>query len=220
MPSPNLTISEGLLDHLKKLFFLGLEDVVANDTLEGINGFTSFAIPAYIISVTIVEAFLNEMFISQAGRSYFRGSESSDFWRKMEWKKLTEKLVVLPEKYFGCSLPLDRGPYKDMKFLVDLRNDLVHYKMISDAPSYIKFLQDRKVTLTEPDNLWIINVSTIEGIRWAHNTVCQTLRTIGNCEGADIHLLLLRITSKSSFDSFPDSFIYDWLIERGVQIKR
>ena len=94
MPSINLTISEGLLDHLKRLFLLGLEDVVKNNALEGMNGFTSFAIPAYIISVTVVEAFLNEMFISQAGRSYFRGSEASDFWRDIQKEKLIKKLVL------------------------------------------------------------------------------------------------------------------------------
>jgi len=64
------------------------------------NGFTSFAIPAYIISVTVVEAFVNEMFIRQAGRSYFNGSESGDFWQDVERKELIEKLVVLPKKIF------------------------------------------------------------------------------------------------------------------------
>ncbi len=214
MPMINLTISEGLLDHLKRLFLLGLEDVVENNALDGKNGFTSFAIPAYIISVTVVEAFINEMFISQAGRSYFGGSESSDFWRDIEKEELINKLLILPEKYFGCSLPRGNRPYQDMKNLVDLRNDLVHYKMPPDAPSYIHFLQNRKVTLTEPDNLWVINVSTIEGIRWAHNTVCQTLRAISNCEKANTHPLLTSIIRKSSFESFPDSFIRDWLIER------
>jgi hypothetical protein len=92
------------------------------------------------------------------------------------------KLILFPQFAFGRTLPKDEKPYQDMQLLVMLRNELVHYKMNTKPPKFIKQLAQRGIAVRVPleqesggPHAWADRVSTLEGIRWANNTACETV---------------------------------------------
>lgn len=58
------------------------------------------------------------------------------------------------------------------------------------TPKYVKHLEDRGIALPTPprpekapdavgaDYAWVSKISTVEGIRWAYNTACTTIKEI------------------------------------------
>jgi hypothetical protein len=95
------------------------------------------------------------------------------------------KLILFPQFAFGQTLPKGEQPYQDMDLLVKLRNELVHYKMNTKPPTFIKQLAQRKIAMGVPAeeesgglHPWADRVSTLEGIKWAHNTACAIVMAV------------------------------------------
>ncbi len=192
------SISPDLVEHLRKLLSMSLDEIVSKKRSRmGINGHTRYAIPAYIIAVTALEAFTNEMFISPAGRSFYKGPEPES-WDVLERNGLSEKLIQLPRMYFGRTLQKGVRPHQDVQLLVSLRNDLVHYKMQFEEPRYITVLRKRGVILDMPNASWMSKALTSNGILWAHNTVCLIIQALGKCAD-DTHSLLKQMASHGFF---------------------
>jgi len=151
---------------------------------DGINGSTRYALPSFIITVAAVEAFLNESFLSSLGDRLLKGTGLDIVSREwIEERDLLTKLVLVPYLANTKTLGQAEHPYQDMKLLVRLRNDLVHYKM-GGRPHYVRDLAQRgiavRVSATEEEAgggpmPWVDRVSTSEGIRWAYNTACATV---------------------------------------------
>lgn len=148
----------------------------------------SLAIPAYILAVAAVEAFVNEVFLSdlalmtigswpgEAGDSALSGQAKS-----LERLPLPKKLIRVPQLYLGRSSDQSELAYQDMLLLTDLRHELVHYKMGKEPPKAVKILAERGIAFRVPPEWegggphpWADRVSTLEGIRWAYNTACGT----------------------------------------------
>jgi hypothetical protein len=80
--------------------------------------------------------------------------------------------------------PFDLGcpPYQDAFLLYEIRNELLHYNMPIEPtaqPTFIVGLQKRKIFLSD-EGAWISKASSLEGIKWAHNTACATIRDLGD----------------------------------------
>ncbi len=204
---------------------MALEDVTSGKVVKhGINGYSNHALPAYIMAVASVEAFINEVFLSQVYRMTIRESPlmnlPKDWTEKVE---LGVKLILVPQLLFGESFPRDAQPYQDMAMLIKIRNALVHYKMGSTPPKYIKPLEQRGIMLTSfgtkqgIHTAWIHKLSCSEGIRWAHNTACETVKALitfipeNSKEKFGIEL------SSTNFKPIAESYAVNWLKSRGIE---
>lgn len=182
-------ISGDLIAHVRLLYHMAKEKVQSMDSIAAKDVYgahlAQFAIPAFIVAVASVESFLNEVFLSDFALINFAESKlPADSAEKLE---LGLKLILLPHFAFGKTLHKDEPPYQDMALLIQLRNELVHYKMRVKPPKLVKDLAQRKIAVPVPHDQekggpipWADRVCTLEGIRWAHNTVCSTVDALVN----------------------------------------
>lgn len=192
MSKPTEAISINLLGYLKTLYQLGLEEFAyGRDYAGGIFGPTTHAIPAYIVAVTAVETFTNEMLLGPIGQS-FQTIKSQTFWGALENARLSDKLLFAPELHFKKTFSNDAPPYQDMHLLIKLRNSLVHYKMNNDVPKAVKDLRQRGIAISKSDIPWTSSISTTEGIRWAHNTVCEMMKEMIGFADKKSHPILVQ----------------------------
>ena len=219
-----VTISTTLIAHVRRLYDMALEDLASGHGVRrGINGFTNHALPAYVVSVSAVEAFVNEAFLGVFTRTIFKDSPLWIFpedW--LENLEVSAKLVLIPQLLFAKSFSRDTQPYQDMTLLIKVRNQFVHYKMKHEPPNFVKSLDDRRISLAAPasgsgtDYAWPHKLSSSEGIRWAHNTVCDVVK----------ELVSFAPTAKfrnspfgrlaQGFLPIPTSYAQDWLRKRGI----
>ncbi len=146
---------------------------------EGINVLTDWAPSAYVLAVACVEAFLNEMFLSPATEDFINSEVLKTI--SAEWLEKVDigpKLVIVPQLVSGRTFARNQQPYQDMQLLIKVRNAFVHYKMKFEIPSFLKPLQDLGIALKWEPMPWASALSTSEGIRWAHNTACCTMREL------------------------------------------
>jgi len=195
----------------------------------GINGYTDYAPPAYIISTAALEAFVNEVFISDWVRVTMRDSPMWNIPRDTLYRmELSLKLVIIPELLFQNSFSKGSPPYQDMTLLIRIRNEFVHYKMKMDPPKYLQTLDQRGISLSSPtvgegDYPWPAKLSSSEGIRWAHNTVCSVVHELVRFESIyksrnkskDKKITMAKDLA-TNFLQIPDSFAIDWLTKKGV----
>ena len=144
------------------------------------NAYTPHAFPAYVSAIAALEAFINEQFLGPFSRAQFRGAPLWELDREaIERLDLRLKVVIIPQLLVAKSLQRDRQPFQDFDLLIRVRNDIVHFKMDERAPRYLAPLSDRGIALTaadgpdSPDYPWPHKLSSLEAIRWAHNTVCR-----------------------------------------------
>lgn len=182
-------ISPFLIGHVERLYYMARDEIAQKDAPQNEEGphRSSLAIPAYILAVAAVEAFVNEMFLSQLALmtigSWPGGagdSTRSGMTKSLERLSLPKKLIRVPQLYFGRSLDRRELAYQDMLLLTDLRHELVHYKMGVEPPKAVKILAERGIAFRVPPEWeeggphpWADRVSTVEGIRWAYNTACS-----------------------------------------------
>lgn len=218
-----VTVSGDLIRHVRHIYEMALEDIASGKVVRrGINGYTHHALPAYVVSVAAVAAFINEAFLSFVAQGFLKGlplwNLPKDWLEKVE---LSHKLVLVPLLLFGQSFPRDSQPYQDMALLIKIRNDFVHYKMQGEPPRYLKPLDDRRISLSAPtkdqyiDYVWPHKLSTSEGIRWAHNTACEVVQATV-CFVTLEHYRRLLGSSADSFSPISDSYARDWLLARGI----
>jgi len=203
-----VSISSDLIQYLRDLYVTSFNDIVVrNGNAENINGFTRHAIPAYIIATSAVEAFLNEMFLSPAGRSFFKNiSDDTKYWEWLEKVELPYKLILIPQLFLNRTFATNKPPYQDMKELIKLRNELIHYKMAFKEPNYVKDMKQKKIALDDVGTTWTHNVSSLKGIWWAHNTICATIQELISFSTPETHPLLAQLNGHNFYDPWPESF--------------
>jgi hypothetical protein len=202
-------ISSDLLGYLRDLYATAFYAIISKSGNENTsNSYTKHAIPGYIIAVATIESFMNEFFLSPAGRSFFKNAPKNDaYWEDLERLSLLDKLITVPEIFLRQTFDTGKQPYQDMKQLISVRNELTHYKMGFEEPKFIKNLQHRKIALSEPGHTWTRNISTLKGIFWAHNTVCSTIQTMCHFATPETHPLLAGITGHSFYAPWTEAFI-------------
>jgi hypothetical protein len=95
----SVTISGDVIAHVRVLHKMA-QDVIANG---GTSDLTRLAIPAYILAVTAVEAFVNEVFLSDFGSLVL--GESRLLPDEAEKLDVRLKLILFPQFAFGQTLP-------------------------------------------------------------------------------------------------------------------
>jgi hypothetical protein len=183
------SISFELIMRVREFYAMAYQEISLDKRKQVIhdNGITDYAVPSYILSVASVESFINEIFLA-IGPNFFKDSSlvklPQNKFRSFRRKSLKYKLLELPNLAFDQEV-FKRGeqPFQDMSYLIDLRNSFVHYKMEIDPENKETFdyLVMSGIALNSPDGVnrfWASDLSTIEGIRWAHNTVLKIINSI------------------------------------------
>ncbi len=193
------TVSPVLISQVRRLYDTATEDIVARcrslkrvpGVVTAIERSTELALSAYILAHAAVEAFINEVFLSGFADMILGpwpgggGDDRTDISANLERLDLLTKLILVPHLRIGRSLNRGEQPYQDMALLTQLRNELIHYKMGYRPPRAVRILSQRGVALSVPPEqeeggpfAWTDRVSTIEGLRWANNTACATVRAL------------------------------------------
>jgi len=94
------------------------------------------AIITVVFSTMTLEAFINEYGILASSRSFFQNY--------LENLNLISKFIVLPKINNKPELETDKQEFQDLKWLINLRNDLTHFKM--------KEKSVQKIDMTTPIN--------------------------------------------------------------------
>jgi hypothetical protein len=175
------TVSADFITALELLFSTALAKVDPRVTPPQ---YTQYAIPAYVMAAAAVESFVNEMFLSGFAKMAL-GDTVVDDVPELERLDLLAKIVVVPQLIFGKTLARGEQPYSDMVILAKLRNEVAHYKMKYKPPSFVRTLAQRGIAVRVPPEQedggphpWANRVSTIQGIMWAHDTMCATARAL------------------------------------------
>lgn len=219
------TVSQDFIRHAREILRLCLNDVkTGGGRRQGINGFSFHALPTYVCAVAAVEAFVNETLLSQLPEMLIKDSALWSLPREWREKRIEigVKLVLLPQLLFGKTFARDTQPYQDMDLLIKVRNDLIHYKMSGRIPNYLKPLEDRGIALrdkgttkeTRAISPWPHKLTCTEGVRWAHNTACNTVRALfdfGTDGWKEVNQPLLE-----NFTPIPEADIIKWYEEEGI----
>ncbi len=182
----------------------------------GSNAYTPYAFPSYVCAVASVEAFINEQLVGHIARVVLRDSPlwnlGSDSLEKME---LLTKIIVFPQVLFGRSFRKNEQPFQDFAMLVRVRNDVIHFKMSMDAPSYLCALADRGIALTAPsaskgaDYDWPHRLSSTEGICWAHNVACRIVNSLVQFVPPE-HQRILGVTVQN-YGEIGEAELHEWV---------
>jgi hypothetical protein len=177
-------------------------------------GLVSKRYPAYFTAVASVEAFLYEYYLGICAKWAFK---DNPLWyipdSDLERWELQKKLLLIPQFLFRKTFDKGAHPYQDMQVLIQVRNYLAHYKMYEKAPKSFADLEQRKITLQDQQPgatfTWPVKLSCTEGVRWAHNTVCNTIKEL--LSFADDFPLGKEIFNEYQvYEPIPESAIIRW----------
>lgn len=160
----------------------------------------------FILSTTALEAFMNERIAISLMWCNRRlsinhpdnhGTVQDDIHHvkilnKIKMKDLRTKYLKLPELLWHTTFNKNDSPFRDFNFLVDIRNDIVHYKMPfyngdTVEPSWANELSSKGFFLNEPvitpplpfdegRRVLVEEICTRYAAKWAHNTTCAMIK--------------------------------------------
>jgi hypothetical protein len=182
-------ISFELIMRVREFYTMAYQEISSNERkqVSHDNGITDYAIPSYILSVAAVEAFVNEVFLA-VGIDFLKDSSFAKLPqdKRQEFQKasLGDKLIEIPTLAFDREV-FNRGrqPFQDMNYLIKVRDSFVHYKMgfETEYKGALDYLARKGIALNssdDPNRFWVLDLSTLEGIRWAHNTALKIIKDI------------------------------------------
>jgi hypothetical protein len=180
-----MTLSGSFMDSACRAYFRCIQDretgkVFVTDD----NNYSDNALDALILSVTALEAFINEVTLGPTAMMLNKKMEIIGEWvGKLD---VRTKYHVVPYLLWGNTFNRGSQPYQDFRTLVNIRNELVHYKMkpyeCGDMPECVMPLLQRGILLT-PANakvrcLWVSDISCSKTALWAHNTACRMANSL------------------------------------------
>ena len=212
------SISPEIILRVREFYTMAYQEIYENKRkqVKSDNGVTDYAIPSYILSTAAVEAFMNELFFA-IGLGFLKGSSfeklSQEEREVLRKASLETKLLRVPELAFDQKV-FEPGhqPFQDMSYLIKVRNSFVHYKMAIDAEhkGILDYLAKKGIAIDTPDGpnrFWVSDLSTFEGIRWAHNTIVKIIKEIiDTAVTTNRHPVLISMgkQSKSFFHEIPN----------------
>jgi len=201
-----------------------------NEKQNGENYYCTKFLDVFILSTPSLEAFINErMAISleickrrlELNDPINRDTIDSDrllvkTLSKMIRDSLREKYLKIPQLLWHKTFDVTNSPFKDFERLVEIRNDIIHYKMpfydeSNLEPAWAKYLSSRGLFLNEPvivppypipnenKRVWIEEICTYKAARWAHNTSCGMIKQFTEMSEGII---------RSITEDYSDYFVY------------
>jgi len=175
-------------------------------------------IDVFILSATTLEAFINERIAisleicrRRLALNHPVNKETVDSDRfhvkilnRMVRDGLREKYLKIPRTLWGKTFDVTKSPFNDFELLVQIRNDIIHYKMPfyeeqDSDPPWAKELSLKGFFLSEPviippfslpegnKRVWIDEICTLKAAQWAHNTSCSMIKQFSEMSEGIIH---------------------------------
>jgi len=179
------------------------------------------SLPAYVLAVAAVEALVNEICVAEHNWIFTR---SSPFWRqnrrRRERMPIRDKLLTVPRVLYGKTFDENAQPYEDMVRLVEIRNELMHYKMRAVYPEEVRWLAGEGIALPylggdETVHAWPDLLSCTEGIRWAHATACRTAQELAGFIASKLGEQRVEPYVRC-FREIPESAVREWYKSKGL----
>ena len=174
------------------------------------NYFSESFLDVYILSAMALEAFINERISIDLTltckrialkRPDVQGEENQTYLdphqkevlEMLKDQDIRTKYRMMPILLWRKGFDEGRSPFQDFVTLVEIRNDIIHYKMPfydeqDKRPKWVDRLKAKRIFLTEPvvrppeplpyegHRVWIDEICTFEGARWAYNTSCAMIK--------------------------------------------
>jgi hypothetical protein len=167
-----------------------------------INGFTSHALSAFMLTASIWESLLNWAFCSVWTRIYFGDAVAKrvvSLGDDLDRLSLLKRTYVLPLIAFEKSFDKSSSPFQDLQVLVGIRNQIVHEVQGRAPEKEIEVLRSRGCLLHDgerprypsDEQSWQNDISTLESIRWCLNILpplVEELINFSENDGARKHL--------------------------------
>jgi hypothetical protein len=170
-------VSGFLMDAVRQAYIRCLKDAKSGKVaIVNGNNYSHHAITAYVLSVCALEAFINELLVLAYPPLRIRREEIPLAIDELVQLRIQQRYLLVPHLLWNKTFQKGREPFSSFEQLINIRNDLVHYKLkLSEqgkGPSYFKFL-GQKTVLLPPEHDWLSRICTTKGALWAHNTVCK-----------------------------------------------
>ncbi len=158
------------------------------------NYYSPLFLDAYIMSVTAIEAFINEkiaLYLQVVkNRIAMKSANSTEKNNNKVLEMLIEqdlvsKYTLIPIILWQKTFDESCSPFQDFTMLVSIRNDIIHYKMPfyeknNEKPKWARKVEEKHIILPEPSQpnrrVWIEEICTRKGAIWAYNTSCKMIR--------------------------------------------
>lgn len=173
---------------LKELYFTELKKVLSgNLSRNKLHGYSNNSITAFPIAGSVWEAILNEQFTSDFVSSIYKNNILFDIQEEADRWDIKTKSIMYPKFLFGRTFDSSKGFYSDFTSLVQIRNNIVHYKhsLYEGPDKAIKNLRIKKVTYPKPNDVdcpWHMELFSTECIRFCINTICEFVQTLSELE--------------------------------------
>ncbi len=112
-------------------------------------------------------------------------------------QNLETKYRLSPILLYNHSYDTNRYPFLDFTWLIRIRNDVIHYEMpfydeTDSKPRWVNFLKHKGIFLDQPvvhppapipdegRRIWIEEICTFKGAKWAYNTSCSMIKEYFN----------------------------------------
>jgi hypothetical protein len=149
------------------------------------NNHSPYAMTVFILSVAVVECFMNEVaFINYHWKQDAQSKDLLDEFTAVESQlSPLQKCSDLPEKLWGKKFDKSRPPYQDFYHLVKIRNEITHYRMEPSkfAEDYLEYLRSRKELLGTPGQFGFGHLDPVlntKAAKWAYNTACRMAKQL------------------------------------------
>jgi len=191
-------------------------DIIKNTIQE--NYFSPVFLDAYRMSVTALEAFINERIeINRqivSGRIAMKLAEADEInqlkiLEMLKEQDLVTKYRMMPILLWQKAFDENLTPFQDFIALVSIRNDIIHYKMPfydeqNQKPKWARKLEEKHVLLQQPVvtdscRVWIDELSTLKGAKWAYNSSCKILKQFAALSSG-----IIKTTCKDYVNSFEE----------------
>lgn len=194
-------------------------------TISQDNHFSPTFLDAYIMSVTALEAFINERISINIqilkNRIAMKLADSAEknqlkILEMLKEQDLVTKYRMMPILLWQKAFDESRPPFQDFVSLVSIRNDIIHYKMPfydeqNQKPKWARKLEEKQILLPQPvihppepipdegHRIWIDEICTLKGAKWAYNTSCRMMKQFAKlAEG------LIQVTCQDYVNSFEE----------------
>jgi hypothetical protein len=181
-----------------------------NTSISNGNYYSAGFLDAYIMATSALEAFINERLaidlkihnqrlnMPEYKDRFPNDSKEKDILNLLIKQNLENKYRLSPILLYNCSYDIHRYPFLDFTSLIKIRNDIVHYEMpfyddkTEPKPKWVNFLKSKGIFLVQPVihppdsisdegvQIWIEEICTFKGAKWAYNTSCSMIKEYYN----------------------------------------
>jgi hypothetical protein len=197
--------SDYFIDRSREVFLACIAEQADNRGKD--NFYSPKFMDVFILSTTALEAFINERIaislVLCTHRLALNDPVNRDtidddilhlkILKRIKRENLRDKYLKLPQHLWHTTFKKNEWPFRDFNFLVDIRNDIIHYKMPfydeeNLEPSWVKELSLKSFFMFEPviippeplpnerKRIWIEELCTLKAAKWAHNTTCAMIK--------------------------------------------